>query len=118
VWLVEGSAEDFSWTAYLAKQGMDHDLVRDALIFDAKPAGTLKSLEDNGVFNSSRYAGYALGLLATEYAVKSKGLRAVTDYYRAVGEGVPWRDGFARYFGLTPDYFYDQFEAYRANGFR
>ena len=70
---------------------------RATTILDAKPyTNTLQALEDNAAFTSSRYAGYALGVLATEYAVQSKGLRAVAAYYRAVGGGTKWQDAFTR----------------------
>lgn len=118
-WLTEGSAEMFGWWAYLAKAGLDPGVIHDGYVHDSAPyAGTLKALEDQTVFNASGYAAYANGLMAANYAVKGKSMRPIADFYRSIGQGVAWEDAFAQAFGVTPDFFYSQFEAYKANGFK
>ena len=118
-WLVEGSAEAFGWWAYLYKANIEQAVLHDAFVQDSKGyPGKLQALEDNGVFNSSGYGAYANGVLATEYLTKGKGMRAMADFYRAIGAGTRWQDAFTRSFGTTPEYFYDQFETWRAAGFK
>jgi hypothetical protein len=118
-WLVEGSAEAFGWWAYLYKANLEQSVLHDAFVSDSKGyGGPLKALEEQAVFNSSGYAAYANGMLATDLATKGKGLRAVADFYRAIGTGTRWQDAFTRSFGSTPEFFYDQYEAYRAAGFK
>ncbi len=67
----------------------------------------------------------ALSLLAIDWLTNSAGQRSLTEYYRLLPRGQPeagdadpraesWEAAFEQAFGLTPDDFYEQFEAYRA----
>ena len=115
-WLTEGSAELFGWLTVADAAGVDLGVIRDAYSRN-KFDGTLKDFEESLRFQSSSNHSYPLGFLATDYAAKGK-LAPVFQYYRLVGQGLPWKDAFARSFGITIDYFYEQFDAYKANGYK
>ena len=68
---------------------------------------------------------WALSFLAVDWLVKHAGERSLLEYVRLLPRGDAgdddyepragsWEAAFAQAFGLTPDAFYDQFEAYRA----
>src|SRR4051812_23049152 len=115
-WLTEGSAELFGWLTVADAAGVELQLIREAYS-KSKFEGTLKDFEESLRFQSSSNHSYPLGFLATDFAAKGK-MAPVFQYYRLVGQGVPWKDAFARSFGITIDYFYEQFEAYKANGYK
>jgi hypothetical protein len=115
-WLTEGSAELFGWLTVADAASVDMKLIRDAYS-KAKFEGSLKDFEESLKFQSSSNHSYPLGFMATDYASKGK-MAPVFEYYRQVGKGVPWKEAFAKAFGVTLDYFYEQFEAYKANGYR
>src|SRR4029078_11950323 len=73
--------------------------------------------EESLRFQSSSNHSYPLGFMATDFAAKGS-MSPVFEYSPLVGKGTPWKDAFARSFGITIDYFYDQFEAYKANGYK
>ena len=115
-WLTEGSAELFGWLTVASAADVDLNVIRDAYAH-SKFAGSLKDFEESLKFTSSSDHSYPLGFLATDYAAKGN-MTPVFQYYRLVCQGVPWKDAFARSFGVTIDFFYEQFEAYRANGYK
>jgi hypothetical protein len=115
-WLTEGSAELFGWLTVANAAGVDLRVIREAygsIVFD----GDLKALEESLLFRSSSDHAYPLGFLATDFASKGR-MGPLFQYYRLVGQGVPWKDAFSRSFGATIEYFYELFEAYRAKGYR
>jgi hypothetical protein len=115
-WLTEGSAEMFGWLTVASAASVDLRLIREAYSRNTFE-GSLKDFEEALRFRSSADHSYPIGFLATDYASKGR-MAPVFEYYRLVGKGVPWKDAFARSFGITIEYFYEQFEAYRANGYK
>ena len=95
---------------------VDLKVIREAYARN-KFTGSLKDFEESLRFTSSSDHSYPLGFLATDFAAKGN-ITPVFEYYRLVGKGTPWKEAFARSFGITIDYFYEQFEAYRANGYK
>ena len=58
-----------------------------------------------------------LGLLASELLVRRAGPQALLDYFEQhVHLGLP-EESFEKVFGLTHDEFYEEFAAWRGNGF-
>jgi hypothetical protein len=115
-WLTEGSAELFGWTTVASAAGVNLGVIREAysrISFE----GSLQDFEESLRFRSNSSHSYPLGFLATDFAARGK-MAPVFQYYRLVGQGMPWKDAFARSFGITIEYFYEQFEAYRANGYK
>ena len=53
-----------------------------------------------------KYAGYAMGALATEYLIGVHGYEAFMDFQDSVGKGANWKTQFLKDFGQTPDEFY------------
>jgi hypothetical protein len=115
-WLTEGSAELFGWLTVADAASVDLRVIREAYtrnVFE----GSLKDYEEALRFRSTSDASYPLGFLATDFAARGS-MTPVFQYYRFVGSGMPWKDAFARAFGMTIDFFYEQFEAYRTNGYK
>ncbi|MXW25382.1 MAG: hypothetical protein F4Z77_03645 [Dehalococcoidia bacterium] len=86
----------------------------------------LRQLETNqGWVEAGDDHSLALSLLAIDWLVNHAGERSLIEYYRLLPRGKPdtedyepgagsWQAAFEQAFGLTPDDFYEQFEAYRA----
>ena len=53
-----------------------------------------------------KYAGYAMGALATEYLIGVHGYETFMDFQDSVGKGAYWKTAFYDYFDVTPDEFY------------
>ena len=98
-------------------------------------ARPLRELESNGVFREEPESwAYSFGALAVEwlsghaeagpdgeFGPEDVGWTdrldddgAHLDYYRLLASGADWQEAFAIAFGLSPDEFYAEFEAYRA----
>ena len=86
----------------------------------------LRQLETNqGWVEAGDDHSWALSLLAIDWLVDHAGERSLIEYYRLLPRGDAddvdyepgagsWEAAFEQAFGLTPDDFYEQFEAYRA----
>ena len=85
----------------------------------------LRQLETNqGWVEAGDDHSWALSLLAVDWLVDHAGERSLIEYYRLLPRGDAddvdhepgagsWEAAFEQAFGLTPDDFYEQFEAYR-----
>lgn len=117
-WLQEGSAEFFSRLYYLQLPGATPESMRTRDIQGASTAGLLSSIESRTAFKSAPTNPYPLSYLATAFLLRDRSLDNVMEYYRLIGGGSPWRIAFTQAFGTEVGVFYDEFEAYRANGYR
>jgi hypothetical protein len=115
-WLTEGSAELFGWLTVASAANVDLSTIRQAYA-QSTFEGKLEDLEGSYRFRSSSGHSYPLGFLATDFAAKGR-MAPVFQYYRLVGKNIPWKDAFHQAFGITVEYFYEQFEAYKANGYK
>ena len=69
----------------------------------------------SGTLSEDTRAGdwYGLGALAVDWLTEhAGGDGAHVQYWRELATGVAWTDAFEAAFGLTPERFYDRFEAY------
>ena len=85
----------------------------------------LRQLEtQQGWAEAGNTHSWPLGLLAVDWLVEHAGERSLLEYVRSLPRGQPdtrdyepragsWEAAFEQAFGLTPDDFYEQFEAYR-----
>ena len=120
LWMMEGSAEYFSWLWHDHADGRDpygrdpYTLIRAGVI-----RGVLES-NPPPLVNSSGDAVYTLGFLAIDYLTEQTGESKLIDYFTAEPRS-PTPAGFAGYFqsafGMSIDAFYRNFAAHRAAGF-
>ena len=118
-WLVEGSA------TYVAA-------LYDGTLADERRAQLLGHHSNTGTLRAGTADDYDVGMLAVDWLTEHAGEGALVEYWRelnraplcrTVGEcarptAVTWADPFEAVFGLTPDAFYDRFEAYRREAVR
>ena len=118
-WLVEGSA------TYVAA-------LYDGTLADERRAQLLGHHGNTGTLRAGTAHDYDVGMLAVDWLTEHAGEGALVEYWRelnnaplcrTVGEcehptAVTWADPFEAVFGLTPDAFYDRFEAYRREAVR
>lgn len=112
-WIAEGVAELLTFQVVAAAGLVDHAALRQSWIADARSRSIarLDSLEEAAAGQS---LPYAVLILANERLATKGSYRAFCD---GVGSGRPWRDVFASVYGMTPDMFYTEFEAWRSSGF-
>lgn len=124
-WLNEG------WAHYLAALFLEdtniyqYDRIRKGHISEAsKMREQLQTLESYQTFRvaGSTYADeFSLAFLAVEYLVKDlpdKGIPALADYWRKIGQGFSKQSAFEEAFGKRQEVFYREFEPYRQQGFK
>ena len=113
-WLIEGSAEWARFT-YL-------DSVRPGAYADERArrvpasARTVETLRDGLLYLQSGMHG-TLGMLATERLVDRFGDASILEYFSQRAFHATSAEAFEAAFGLTLDEFYDEFAAWRAEGF-
>ncbi len=139
-WLIEGQATYAASLFFQSRGDRTGDRQRSLWwqgALDVIPS--LRDLADRGPFYAEGGPAYALGALATEWLVsraerrgeeeeQSGGAAPAPDggglteheshirYWQAVPSPERWGEAFEATFGLTSDAFYDEFEAYRADG--
>ena len=109
--------EDYTEYAYRAVAGAGTlEQTRNEQIPRAsRTAALLSSLQTHDDADAAGYwASRALGFLAAERLVALAGEPALFAYYAALPDASGWREAFEAAFGLTPEAFYADFEAYRA----
>lgn len=111
-WLHEGTPEYLS-RVVVAEYGLSAELFRDLWITDSRKSGPLRAFETWASFDPPSPIDYSLSGLAVDRLIASRGVTALVAYHRALGQGVSWPDAFRTAFGITPDAFYEEFEAYR-----
>lgn len=115
-WVIEGSAEYFSYL-YLAQEGIaSYNGVRDWAI------EWVSQNDPSPLSNSYTYdaAAYRLGFLAIDYLAGQTGETALIDYFTAESRSSvdsSFEETFQSVFGISPAIFYDYFAAHRAAGF-
>ena len=115
-WLYEG-AEPYVEAKYLDAAGYkDFDSLRRSELARAESSAlALRSLAGPGEFRGSAFrSAEALSFVAVEWLLEHAGDRALFNYYGLLVETARWQDAFKTAFGITPDDFYEEFEAYRA----
>ena len=85
--------------------------------FAKSVSAPLRDLETQQGLRSEAGRG-TLAVVAVDFAVSLKELRALVDFWQAIGDGASWPTAFESSFGLSIDEFYQEFEAYRSRGFR
>ena len=139
-WLIEGQATYAAGLFFQSRGERTGDRQRSLWwqgALDVIPS--LRDLADRGPFYAESGPAYALGALATEWLVsraerrgeeeeQSGGAAPAPDggglteheshirYWQAVPSPERWGEAFEATFGVTADAFYDEFEAYRADG--
>jgi hypothetical protein len=122
-WLYEGTAH------YMAAVGLSENNIysyRDIMNRHkpraAKVRAKLSSLVGPTMTSEDGDADeYSLATLGIELLVRGKpdnGIRAIADYWKAIGKGVKYDRAFADAFGMSPQEFYNKFDAYKASGFK
>jgi hypothetical protein len=112
-WLLEGSAEYFSWRVM-----QDAELLRlnDYLArLDQKDDVDPAELETYLEFIVAGQDSYDASLRAVAFLLQDKDEQALLRYFFAVGQATPWQTAFASAFGLTIEAFYRDYGAYIAS---
>lgn len=113
IWLTEGSAMSVGERASRS----DYEGYLSGLRnFLTTVSFSLQAMESMSGFQSVG-PGYAIGEVATDFLIRTRGLSSLATYYTRIGQGSDWQTAFIEAFGLTVNDFYAAFEAYRANGF-
>ena len=116
-WLVRGTA-DYTEYAYRAVAGADTlEQTRSWQIQRAsRTAALLESLQTSADADAAGYwEASALAFLAAGRLAERAGEPALFEYYAALPDAADWREAFETAFGIAPDAFYADFEAYRAS---
>jgi hypothetical protein len=118
LWLKEGLAE-LQAAIVADAAGFDHyDWLRDEATSGARRiAAELDGLHASGPFSGGSTDPYLLGFLATDYLTSNGDLLPIADFWRLVGDGMPWKPAFSAAFGIDIEAFADDFELYRAANF-
>jgi hypothetical protein len=119
VWLNEGCADFVAYSALAdARVSNAADFRTEALrkLKNGTAGVDLPSVATRA--SSGQYepfVKYTLGFFAVELLVRDKGMGAIAEYYRQVGQGKPWQQAFQDVFGRSVDTFYGEFATYRSS---
>ena len=111
------AGESYAEAAYRAATGRDTlDRIRGREVSAAaRTWRSLRGLETHaGVIAAGYWEARALGFLAAERLVALAGEPALFAYYEALPDAAGWREAFEAAFGVTPEAFYADFDAYSA----
>jgi hypothetical protein len=117
LWFTEGGAEAVGFLA-AAQIGVTDQAefyaVTSYSLTMSPFAGTLADLENATSMGAD---AYPLAYVAVQYLLGSRGMSvaAIGDVYTRMRDGASFDDAFAQVFGLTPDQFSAEFEAWRPN---
>lgn len=116
-WLVEGSADYMSYRLAADNGLVPFERVRRSKVGNVRFAAyPLKSIEQYSPYSPMDY--YSIGFLATEFLVTNYGGKtALSRYWQALGQKVPWEVAFQKSFGVLVEDFYLAFETKRAKDF-
>ena len=113
-WLLRAT-ERYTEIAYETATGQEPPDRSREIAFARRSAQPLDSMEAyTGADAVWPPAASALGFLAAERLVALAGEPSLFDYYAALPGAAGWREAFETAFGIAPDAFYADFEAYRA----
>ena len=119
MWLIEGSADRFALhtltnSAYWAgwAQGRTDEEVSWEIATPAYAASGVR-LQFLAAATPLSDEGYGLAFAAVTRLEAQTSWPAVVRYWRLLGEGLCWDQAFEEAFGMTPNQFYDDFEANR-----
>jgi hypothetical protein len=129
-WLAEGMAEAVAWRALIAAGRASNRRVEDTIRADALPDHGLVGSDLQPLAAYERADGadreYALWHLAVRHllsdavdsgaAPRAHPEISLRRFCERVGEGMHWRDAFARAFGQPVERFYSEFEQFRRRG--
>lgn len=116
VWLGEGSAEFYAYWV-LSESGLTplyETLEQLKLPLRANESLRISEMESSSIQGFS----YALSAVAVDFLVSKSTITSYVTYCELRSSGVQWKSAFETAFGLTLSEFYEQFELYRANGYR
>lgn len=124
-WLNEGCAHYMAALFLEDTNIFAYGDIRSGHIREAsKMQESLQTLELYEPFSKagSPYADeYSLAFLGVEYLVKDlpdRGIPALADYWRKIGQGFSRQSAFENAFGKKPEVFYSEFESFRQQGFK
>ncbi len=109
VWLIEGSAEYMSQIYRGERSGERAGYVREA-------SRSAEALRDAEIYTDSG-SYYTLGVLASELLDHRFGQRSLLEYFTQRALHATSAQAFEATFGLTLNEFYEEFAAWRAEGF-
>lgn len=115
VWLDEGAPEMVGYHVASDRGLTTYGTALATQISRAKqisaPLSSLQTYDDQNIPSV-----YSLFHVAADHLVTiaPAGLRSLTTYYDAIGNGVAWPDAFVAAFGMSIDAYYSNFAAYRA----
>lgn len=115
LWFSEGTAEAVGFLAAeqigVTDQAEFYDAMAYSLTVSPFP-GTLADLETASTMGAD---AYPLAYIAVQYLLGSRGMSvaALGDAYEAMHDGATFDEAFTQVFGLTPDAFVIEFEAWR-----
>ena len=113
-WLTEGSAE---WARFTYLDSIRAGAYADARAYRVSAAArTTESLRDAQLYLQSNMH-FQLGLLATERLADRFGDASILESFGQRALHATFAEAFEATFGLTLDEFYDEFAAWRAEGF-
>lgn len=117
-WLVEGTAEYLNFLFFGDQGVLDfRRFMQGQQDFAKSISASLRELETQQGLRSEAGRG-ALAVVAVDFAVSLAELRALVDFWQAIGGGASWQTAFNSSFGLSIDEFYQEFETFRSQGVR
>ncbi len=117
-WLQEGTAEFMAHAAidFAGVEKLDYRVSRWQ--DNDKRSSYLPALSTWETIEPGEQMPYVVPALAVHYLASTAGLGSVVAFCELNGKGLVWQDAFYQAFSITPTAFYEQFELYRANGYK
>jgi hypothetical protein len=115
IWFIEGSAEAIGFLATTQLGVIDQNDVYELELYwltEYPVSGSLGALQANASMNVDTYP---LAYIAVQYLLARSGLSVTSlgEVYSALASGVPFAEAFTSAFGIAPDAFYTEFDAWR-----
>ncbi len=113
VWLKEGSAEYMArWLAEANGFSNFQDFKRQSITTAQSAPVQLSDLEDQMSYEHFDQLYGGLSAIAIDYLFTQFGEDALFSYWENLGKSRDWQSAFQSTFGLTPEAFYQDYEAY------
>ncbi|MEP7214932.1 MAG: hypothetical protein ABI782_01695 [Anaerolineaceae bacterium] len=120
IWIGEGAAEFYAyWTLSESGYGPLYKSLEELKkTLRGYNALTLAQMESAPIATKPETFNVSLAAVAVDYLVSKSDLHAYITYCELRSSGMQWKTAFEKAFGLTIPEFYEQFELYRASGYR
>lgn len=115
IWFIEGTAEAMGFQAVSQLGVIDQNDVYDLELYWLTSYPVDGSLGDLQGSETMSVDNYPLAYIAVQYLLGRSGLSvsAIGDAFAAMEQGASFDDAFTSAFGISPDQFYPEFDAWR-----